>query len=114
MNRFKHLAKIDLSNNAIASLPKKNIFQSMRNLKILYLHENQISEWDDMENLTGLPNIRHLTLFNNPCSQLSGYRHYMVNSIPTMQAFDLHIVTDEERNSKFIQPTNRVDCSDRF
>ncbi|CDW75240.1 leucine-rich repeat and iq domain-containing protein 3 [Stylonychia lemnae] len=114
LSRFKHLQKIDLSNNNISQLPSKTVFYAMKNLKIVYLHDNLIAEWADMENLTGLSNIRHLTLFNNPCAQISGYRHYMVNSIQSIQALDLHIVTDEERNSKFISQNCRVDASDRF
>jgi hypothetical protein len=39
----------------------------------------------------------HITLFNNPVCQIPGYRHFLVNSLPTLKALDNYIITDEER-----------------
>ena len=50
-----------------------------------------------MLSLTVLPAALHITLYNNPCTTIPGYRHFMVNSVPTLLALDLHVVTDEER-----------------
>jgi hypothetical protein len=48
-------------------------------------------------NLITLPNIFHISLFNNPCALVEGYRHYIVNSISSLLALDFHVITDEER-----------------
>ena len=69
----------------------------MYSLRLLYLHDNQISTWEEMSKLTALPNILHITLYDNACSTIEGYRLYIVNSIPTLIALDLHVITDEER-----------------
>lgn len=47
--------------------------------------------------MTALPNVLHCTLFNNPLCNIPGYRHFMVNSIPGLKAFDKYVITDEER-----------------
>eukprot|EP00347_Sterkiella_histriomuscorum_P018366 403345778 len=114
LSEFKKLQKLDLSNSNISELPQKFVFQSMVDLQIMYLHDNQISNWEDIENLTGLGQIKHLTLYGNPCSQLSGYRHYLANSLNSLLALDLYIITDEERYSKFISYNNRSQREHRF
>lgn len=69
----------------------------MINLKFLYLHDNRISNWNDITALSALPSIMHITLFSNPVCQIPGYRHYLVNSISTLLALDNYVITDEER-----------------
>ena len=67
------------------------------NLKFFYLHNNNISNWNDITALTALPSIIHLTLFSNPVCTIPGYRHYMVNSMQSLLALDNYVITDEER-----------------
>jgi Leucine-rich repeat len=95
---MNNLKKIDLSHNNISSLPSgETVFRNLVNLRFLYLHNNRISKWNDIQNLTGLPIVMHITLFSNPVCQVPGYRHFLVNSIPSLLALDNHIITDEER-----------------
>lgn len=76
------MKKLDLSNNGIVELPKKEVFKEMYNLKFLYLHGNKIENWTDVESLTALPeSIVHVTLFNNPITTVPGYRHFLVNAL---------------------------------
>jgi hypothetical protein len=67
------------------------------NLKFLYLHNNRISKWNDIKALTVLPSVIHITLFSNPVCVTPGYRHYLVNSVPSLLSLDTHVITDEER-----------------
>jgi Leucine-rich repeat (LRR) protein len=76
------LKKIDLSDNQLESLPPAQVFAGMVNLQFLYLHNNNLSKWQDLQALTALPQIMQVTLFNNPVCQIPGYRHFLVNSIP--------------------------------
>lgn len=92
---FSGLRKLDLSNNKVDELP--DAFQLLPALQILYLHQNQIVDWSNLERLKSLPRILHITLFSNPIVNRPGYRHYVVNSLPTLIALDLHVITDEER-----------------
>jgi len=95
---FAHLQKLDLTDNNIASLPPKEVFQSMANLQILFLHMNKISKWDDLESLTGLPKVMHLTVYSNPAAAIPGYRHFLVNCTDSLLALDDCVITDEERS----------------
>jgi Leucine-rich repeat len=94
---FVNLKKIDLSNNQIASMPSAGIFQRLVNLRFLYLHNNKISKWHDIASLSALPGILHITLFSNPVYLVPGYRHFLVNSVPSLLALDHYVITDEER-----------------
>ena len=97
MHSFKNLKKIDLSENEIETLPPANVFAGMASLQFLYLHNNNISKWQDLQSLVSMPEIMHITLFANPVCAIPGYRHFMVNSIAGLKALDNFVITDEER-----------------
>lgn len=63
---FQSLKKIDLSDNQLEGLPAGQVFAGMRSLQFLYLHNNNIAKWQDLQSLTSLPSIMQITLFNNP------------------------------------------------
>ena len=63
----------------------------------MYLHNNNISRWQDLQSLVTLPEIMHITLFANPVCSIPGYRHFIVNSVPCLKALDNYVITDEER-----------------
>jgi hypothetical protein len=63
----------------------------------MYLHNNNISNWNDMQALTTMPQIMHITLYSNPVCSIPGYRHFLVNSINSLLALDNFVITDEER-----------------
>jgi len=95
---FSKLRKLDLANNKIDEIPEKSILIKLVNLEIFYLHSNQIVEWNNLERLSVLPNVLHITLFNNPIVNRSGYRDFIINSVNSLIALDLHIITDEEKS----------------
>ena len=97
LQSFQQLKKIDLSNNALESLPPATVFEGLQSLQFLYLHNNNISKWQDLQSLVQLPVIMHITLFANPVCSIPGYRHFIVNSIPCLKALDNYVITDEER-----------------
>ena len=73
------------------------MFSGLSQLKFLYLHNNNISNWSDIQSLVSLPEIMHLTLFSNPVCSIPGYRHFLVNSVTSLLALDNFVITDEER-----------------
>jgi hypothetical protein len=73
------------------------VFAGLLNLQFLYLHNNNLTKWQDLQSLTVLPQIAHITMFSNPVCLIPGYRHFIVNSIPTLKALDHFVITDEER-----------------
>lgn len=97
LSYFKELRKLDLSNNKIKSLPEVEILSSLIRLKELYLHDNLLTKWENLTDLTKMGSVVHLTLYNNPVASIAGYRHYCVNSMPNLLCLDLYIITDIER-----------------
>lgn len=73
------------------------MFAGLHKLKFLYLHNNSIGKWQDIQSLVSLPAVMHITLFANPVCAIPGYRHFIVNSIPGLKALDTFVITDEER-----------------
>ena len=94
---MRNLRKIDLSGNGIGGLPGREVWETISELKFLYLHNNKIGGWNEVQALVGLPKIMHITLFQNPVCSVPGYRHFLVNSIPSLLALDTFVITDEER-----------------
>jgi Leucine-rich repeat (LRR) protein len=97
LQTFTQIKKLDLSHNQITALPSGHTFKTMVNLRFLYLHNNRLSKWTDIQSLTSLPSIMHLTLYSNSVCTVPGYRHFMVNSVKSLLALDNHVITDEER-----------------
>lgn len=48
LQTFENLKKIDLSNNSLESLPPATVFQGLISLQFLYLHNNNLSKWQDL------------------------------------------------------------------
>jgi Leucine-rich repeat len=91
------LIKLNLSFNQIVMLPPKEILAGLKSLRILFLDHNMMQKWKNLESLTAIQSLYHLTMLNNPVVQTPGYRHFLVTKIPGLLALDDYIITDEER-----------------
>ena len=95
----------------IEGLPDSSFWSSLTSLKILYLHGNLIKSKECLLNLSSSPQLQILTMYDNPVSFISNYRHIVVNwynkyyyyycyllfcSIVTLKAVDRHVISDEE------------------
>ncbi|XP_033098701.1 uncharacterized protein LOC117102517 [Anneissia japonica] len=90
------LIKLDVSSNQITTLPSPDFWHSLFSLKILYLHNNSISQLDCVHNIGAAQSLQVLTLFDTPISLKKSYRHHVVNSIWSLRALDYHVISDEE------------------
>ncbi|CAF4388392.1 unnamed protein product, partial [Adineta steineri] len=84
----RQLIKLDLHSNRINKLPNEELWKEMLQLKILYLHDNLLSSYDDIKSLSNTPNLEVLTLYDTPISLKKNYRHHVVNSVWTLKALD--------------------------
>ncbi|XP_063795157.1 leucine-rich repeat and IQ domain-containing protein 3 isoform X2 [Pseudophryne corroboree] len=89
-----HVVRLDLHGNQ--NLPGKEFWKALEKLKLLYLHNNQISNLSNVESLSYCPALAGLTLYDTPLSLQKGYRHIAVNSIWSLKAFDNFVISDEE------------------
>lgn len=90
------LRKLDLSRNGLTALPDRDTWAKLRELVVLYLHDNELASLHSVGELATLPSLVRITLFENPLAKHPSYRHYCVNSLLALKALDLHVVSDEE------------------
>ncbi|XP_065104078.1 uncharacterized protein lrriq3 [Paramisgurnus dabryanus] len=91
-----HLVKLDLKGNQIIHLPDASCWSQLKDLQLLYLHDNNMATWDDINGLSGCLNLTALTLFDTPLSLKKNYRHCVVNNIWSLKALDNYVISDEE------------------
>lgn len=92
-----NLLKLDLSCNKINNFPRGLSFAGLKQLRLLFLHANLIEDVESLYLIFDIPRLRYLTLFANPISSKWSLRHFIINSIPSLYAFDFNFITDEER-----------------
>lgn len=98
-----NLIKLDLSSNKITRFPPNMRLSQLTHLKLLYLHENLISDIEPLTQLFAIPHLVYLTIFSNPICEKPGVRHLVVNSLKSLLALDFNVVNEEERNSFLIE-----------
>ena len=98
---------ISLSLNKITSL---SAFKNMKHLKELYLRKNQIADINEIEELKSCPNLKILTLIENPITEIPNYRQTIIESLPQLTKLDDIAIGDpppqqqiEKRPSKEIK-----------
>ncbi|KAK9970851.1 hypothetical protein ABG768_026757 [Culter alburnus] len=91
-----HLVKLDLKGNQIVHLPDASYWSHLKELQLLYLHDNNVSAWNNIKGLSGCLNLTALTLYDTPLSLKKNYRHCLVNNIWSLKALDNFVISDEE------------------
>jgi hypothetical protein len=87
VNKCVSLIKLDLSSNQLAEVPLR--FGAFPQLKILYLHDNQITAVT-----IARTSLEYLSLFDNP---LRDYRAALVDANDKLMAIDHHVIARSER-----------------
>ncbi|XP_012298170.2 leucine-rich repeat and IQ domain-containing protein 3 isoform X2 [Aotus nancymaae] len=108
------LIKLDLHGNQIKSLPDTKFWSGLKNLKLLYLHDNGFAKLKNICVLSACPSLIALTMFDCPVSLKKGYRHVLVNSIWPLKALDHHVISDEEIIQYWHLPERFKACNHRL
>jgi hypothetical protein len=82
-----------LSNNNIAKLSGLTQF---KNLRVLSIANNTISDFSELEHLSVLTKLEVLNLEFNPCTQLPSYRANVIARLPRLKVLDAKNVTAPE------------------
>ncbi|XP_012879444.1 PREDICTED: leucine-rich repeat-containing protein 72 [Dipodomys ordii] len=91
------LTELYLNNNAIFGIEG---LCNLTCLSILLLHHNELRDISaTVKELTGMPNLRNLTLYQNPLCQYNLYRLYIIYHLPGVKLLDRNQVTEKERRS---------------
>uniref|UniRef100_A0A1B6LBW3 Leucine-rich repeat-containing protein 51 n=1 Tax=Graphocephala atropunctata TaxID=36148 RepID=A0A1B6LBW3_9HEMI len=89
------LSWLDLSFNQLYDIDEQILL--LKNLKILYLHGNNIQNVSSISILKDLPELRTLTLHGNPIDSISQYRTHVIYMLPKLSNLDFSPVVGFER-----------------
>mmetsp|Transcript_54375 Transcript_54375/g.62525 ORF Transcript_54375/g.62525 Transcript_54375/m.62525 type:complete len:214 (+) Transcript_54375:37-678(+) len=120
LKELKNLKRLSLGRNAIRKLEQLDIPQleelwisynkidklsgldKLKNLKVLYMSNNQISNWTEIERLANqCPELQDVLFINNPIFNSApseqDYRYMMLQRLPKVTKLDGNPVDPEER-----------------
>jgi Leucine-rich repeat (LRR) protein len=73
-------------------------FQTSINLKVLYLHANQIEDIQEVSKLGKLCLLKNLTLHGNSLENTKGYRITVSTYLPTLRHLDFNALTKADKS----------------
>lgn len=94
-SRWEQLVWIDLSHNRLTSVDKH--WQSLPQLKNLYLHVNYISSFKEFEKLQEAKLLRTFTIHGNPIENFPEFRSLLTCILPQLQKIDSALLTKREK-----------------
>jgi Leucine-rich repeat (LRR) protein len=86
---------LDVSFNNLEKIDETLLL--LLNLKVLYLHANQITNINEMDKLGQLKQLRNLTMHGNPLESTRGYRYLALKKIPQLKHLDFCAITKADR-----------------
>ncbi|KAM4526310.1 leucine-rich repeat-containing protein 51-like [Fundulus diaphanus] len=89
------LGWLDLSFNKITSIDY--VLGELKELRVLYLHGNDIWNLNEVNKLGGLSHLHTITLHGNAIENLKGYRSHVILALPHVKRMDFSAVTREEK-----------------
>ncbi|CAO3626621.1 unnamed protein product [Cunninghamella blakesleeana] len=93
LNRLKHLL---LGNNRISKI-EPGLEQFLPELSTLILTNNSMEELNDIDPLSELKKLEHLSLLDNPISKKENYRLYVIHKLPSLRVLDFNKIKLKER-----------------
>ncbi|CAI6347020.1 unnamed protein product [Macrosiphum euphorbiae] len=98
------LCWLDLSHNQLTDLSDELL--GFPNLSTLYLHHNRLASLCAVACINRLPNLRSVTLQNNPMAEYHGYRTAVLSVLKHITRLDFVSVTESER--RLLPPTKLI------
>lgn len=77
----------------INQLPDGQYWKELLQLRVLYLHDNLVSSYDDVKSVSSTPMVEILTLYDSPLSLKKNYRHHVVNSIWSLKVKEIQLLS---------------------
>lgn len=85
-----------LNNNRISQI-SQGLHESIPQVERLILTNNYIQELGDIDPLMTLPNLRVLSLINNPVATKKYYRQYVIHQLSHLRLLDFKKIKSKER-----------------
>ncbi|KAJ5246362.1 U2 small nuclear ribonucleoprotein A [Penicillium chermesinum] len=93
---FPRLGTLLLARNRINHI-QPALGSSLPNLSTITLFSNNLAELADLEPLSTLTQLRHLTLLENPVTRKENYRYWVIWLVPSVVFLDYQKVKQAER-----------------
>lgn len=104
------LCWLDVSCNRLTDISSNIV--SFPNLRILYMHYNELASLCAVKRLVQLTGLRSLTLNNNPVAAVHGYRATIIFLLPQLNSLDFVVVTSVERRC-LLPPTSVLHANNK-
>ncbi|XP_014859406.1 PREDICTED: leucine-rich repeat-containing protein 51-like [Poecilia mexicana] len=98
------LGWLDLSCNKITSI--ECVLCELKELRVLYLHGNDIWSLSEVNKLGELNYLHTITLHGNLIENIKGYRSHVISILPHLKRMDFSAVTRQEKVLASIWSTN--------
>lgn len=96
--RLLQLKTLLLSTNRISHI-QPDLGESLPNIECLVLSANSLNQLSDVNAISTLPKLTHLSLIDNPLVHLDYYRLYVIWRNPNLMVLDFMKVKDAERKN---------------
>ena len=94
---FKSMPNVEVVSMPMTYITSLEQFSFCPNLRELLLRQNLISDFQEIEHLSGLNFLTRLWLSDNPICNVSGYRKRVISMLPQLKVLDEIPITNEER-----------------
>lgn len=94
--KLPRLKTLLLSNNRVMRI-SRNLEDAIPNLDWLVLSGNRLSNLADLDPLSTLPKLQHLSLLDNPVTKQPIYRLYVIHRCKKLKQLDFRKVKQKER-----------------
>lgn len=95
---LKRLEALIINNNRICRIAR-GLGANIKALETLVLANNKLTKLRDIDGLSDLPNLTHLTLSSNPVTKNADYRLYTIHRCPKLLVLDFAKVKPAEREA---------------
>ncbi|XP_034312721.1 U2 small nuclear ribonucleoprotein A'-like [Crassostrea angulata] len=92
------LKTVLLNNNRVVRIGE-DLHECLPNLESLVLSNNSMTELGDLDPLSNLKSLQHLSLLRNPVQSKKHYRLYIVHKIPQLRVLDFQRIRQKEREA---------------
>lgn len=93
---LRRLKTIMIHNNRVCRVAE-NLQENLPSLTSLLLINNNITELADLDPLTSVVTLEHLSLMRNPVTHKQHYRSYVIYRLPQVKVLDFRKVKQKER-----------------
>jgi len=95
---LKRLKHIMISNNRVVRI-SEGLQENLPSLETLVLTNNGLKELTDLDPLTTITTLKHLSLIGNPVTSRKSYRLYVIYKVPSLRVLDFCRIRLKEREA---------------